>query len=240
MTPKPNDREQTRERMRELGRASGRARRKRRSRGFLDVLKARVDSRPEELVDALLGSPPGAVVAARVLEKAGALAPEPKPERHPAARDDIAPSTVGLRDLVEHVYRCGNAHLFGLPTTSAEFERLLATGKGGAPAGESKNHASSSEPLTGTREAAGDPPKPDGTPAPERSSTQDANRAAEKQAHEAAAWKFELDRWNRVNEQRLALGLRPLDANGDAPEPPVRLTPGSSASLPQPEGDSWL
>src|SRR5688572_7754945 len=78
-----NDREQLRERMAELGRASGEARRRRRSRGFLDVWKGRAHSDPDELYDALARSTDGAVVIARILEKAGALVPEPEPMQLP-------------------------------------------------------------------------------------------------------------------------------------------------------------
>lgn len=56
------------------GKASGEARRKRRSRSFLDVLRARVSSDPEALVEQLLSSSAGSVVAARVLERAGDFA----------------------------------------------------------------------------------------------------------------------------------------------------------------------
>jgi hypothetical protein len=80
----PNDRERVRERMAELGRASGRARRNKRRPSFLGMLKGAVDEEPERLVDQLLSSAAGSVVAARVLEKAGGLEREDeKPEPAP-------------------------------------------------------------------------------------------------------------------------------------------------------------
>ena len=95
MTPKANDSE----RMRELGRASGRARRERRKPSFLDVLTSHVNERPEELVGALMASPAGAVVIARLAEKAGAL------ERAQAPATDSVPSPAesaagGFSDLI--------------------------------------------------------------------------------------------------------------------------------------------
>jgi hypothetical protein len=66
------------------GIASGEARRKRKSRSFLDALRDRVRGNPDELVELLMGSSAGAVVAARVLEKAGYLEPEAAQKPAPA------------------------------------------------------------------------------------------------------------------------------------------------------------
>ena len=91
----PNDREQVRERMAELGRASGRARRERKKAGFIEALKRRVTERPEELVEQLLASPPGAVKAAAILEKLGVF--DPRVEEQPRSLQTARPSPASSR-----------------------------------------------------------------------------------------------------------------------------------------------
>ena len=121
-----NDSERTRERMAELGRKSGQARRAKRSRGFLDVWKGRAHADPDELYDVLTRSTDGAVVVARVLEKAGALAPEPEPE--PA--DAPGGSTFALRDLVVIAARTNQERLLLGFELTAEQRRELLEGEG--------------------------------------------------------------------------------------------------------------
>jgi hypothetical protein len=133
-------------RMRELGRAGGKAsaeaRRKRRTRPFLDVLRGKIEADPERFAESLLSSPPGAVKAAALLEKSGSLVPVPaEPEAKPA------PEGTSLSEIVAFVYANGNAAIFGLPTSVAEFEALLA-GTGDAGARERGTPVPSSPPLT--------------------------------------------------------------------------------------------
>ena len=122
MTPKPNDSE----RMRELGRASGRARRERRKRSFLDVLTSHVNENPEELVGALMASPAGAVVVARIAEKAGAL------ERAQAPAADSVPSPAesvagGFVDLILTAIETGSElQVLGFELTDAQRAQVRA------------------------------------------------------------------------------------------------------------------
>ena len=209
MTPNRTDPNRMRELGRRGGKASGEARRKRKSRGFLDALRDRVNERPEELVDALMRSPPGAVVAARVLEKAGGLVPEPEPQRHPAARDDIPPATHGLRELVERAYRDGLAAALGLPTTPAELERLM---KGTpTPAEDRGTPVPSRAPLTVAHQAAADTgtPEPPSKPPADTAAPPESGNAAERQVAEIKRQRRELGR---------SIGER--DPYGDDPPPP--------------------
>ncbi len=116
-------------RMRELGRAggkaSGEARRRRKSRGFLDVLRGEVERDPERLVESLLSSAPGSVVAARVLEKAGGLGGE---EQAPAQPElEAHGPAAGFHDLIALAVETGQeVALLGFALTDSQRELVRA------------------------------------------------------------------------------------------------------------------
>jgi hypothetical protein len=102
---------------------SGEVRRKRRNRSFLDVLRGHVESDPERLVEQLLGSAAGAVVAARVLEKSGGLTPAPEREvpNVPGGR------ARGLVDVIKFAVRSGQEFaLLGFELSDEQRAAVLA------------------------------------------------------------------------------------------------------------------
>lgn len=120
-----NDAERRRERMAELGRKSGEARRKRRSRSVLDALRARVAGNPDMLVEQLLASPPGAVKAVALLERAGLL--EPDGERQEGSQPPSVASRVTYADIVGLAAREGQEHhLLGFELSDEQRAHVVA------------------------------------------------------------------------------------------------------------------
>jgi len=125
MTPKPSDPNRMRELGRVGGKASAEARRKRKVRSLLDVWKVRADADPEELYDALKESPAGAVVIARILEKAGILAPE----QAPAADSEPPPAgpAAGFANVLLTVIEAGQeVAILGFELTESQRESVRA------------------------------------------------------------------------------------------------------------------
>jgi hypothetical protein len=113
------------------GIASGEARRKRRSRSFLDALRDRVSSNPDELVDQLVGTAAGAVVAARVLERAGDFEKPEQPE--PSSKTPFG-SSFPLGDVIRiAVETKQELLLLGFELTPEQRRQVLEAGDGATP-----------------------------------------------------------------------------------------------------------
>ena len=139
--------------MRELGRAggkaSGEARRKRKRRSLLTTLRGHVSSNPEEFVEQLLASPPGAVKAAAMLERYGFTDEEEQAQTDAPLRVGGGGGVTSMADCVAFAYSSGSPASWGLPTSHDELDALLATAEPPpTPPEKSRNPASTRAPLT--------------------------------------------------------------------------------------------
>jgi hypothetical protein len=208
------------ERMRELGRASGRARReraeKRKQRGFLDVLRGRVEESPEQLVDSLLSTGAGAVVAARVLEKAGLLSPESEPA--PTTEQPHAGGTT-LADLFAFSVAVGLEDALGIgPLTDSQRAQARA-----------RNAELEAERMPERMKALGG----EGAPETRRSPVpgQDPDRISSAVPTEPTpeekprAWDAQMLRLYDAERRELGLPPDPVSHGEDDDGPPIRLAP---------------
>jgi hypothetical protein len=249
----PNDREQIRERMRELGRASGRARRERKKAAVqppepIDVLEAEVKSDLRGFMRRLVSTGAGAVKAAALLEDAGRLVPEPKPEAQP----DYGAGGGGkawLLELVAFAYESGNAAAYGLPATPDELAERLREGQSTPdprPA-DAQSPVPARGGLTRADAAVQDPPKPPEGPTVDRSSARTAPKPPKPKNPHQRDYAAELEQAGRVRRQRQELGL-PVGSEHRADDPGyfvygapyVPPSYVSSDNPPQVDTDEWL